>query len=528
MAGAKEKISELIASGASTDELLSSYDVDSSSLPSNAMLLISDLIMTVLSMQGSINGMNDKLSQMDNTISDLKDAVTDLSSSLRERSNKNSSNSSKPPSSDGYSKPAPKSLRKKSGRKPGGQPGHEGHGLGKIIADRVDVERHYPKQCMECSCFAECVSRMRAIGTGHIYETETVIVDKQHTAYSIMCPQMKKMLRGALPKEVKSSQQYGDSIKAHIVGQWAIGVSSMKRACELMESHIDRIISEGTASAIISDFAKKCKELALRIRDHLSKCKVKGADETGLRANGKLHWLHVVCNEKATYLYADAKRGFDAISKDGLLLDASGILVHDCWSPYFKLGNVEHAICLQHIQRELEGALLTKKDGSELFKKIEDLLLEMRKAKLDAIEAGKDCLEEAAIEGFRKRYRALVNAALEKFKPPKRRSRLGLGKIPQGKQRSLLLRLKELENEVFRFLEDFDVWFTNNESERSLRPSKIRKAVSKCFRTEKGLDIFASINSVLDTAQKNKIKRLDMIKAVLNGTADDLLANVLA
>lgn len=177
---------------------------------------------------------------------------------------------------------------------------------------------------------------------------------------------------------------------------------------------------------------------------------------------------------------------------------------------------------------ELEGALLTKKDGSELFKKIEDLLLEMRKAKLDAIEAGKDCLEEAAIEGFRKRYRALVNAALEKFKPPKRRSRLGLGKIPQGKQRSLLLRLKELENEVFRFLEDFDVWFTNNESERSLRPSKIRKAVSKCFRTEKGLAIFASINSVLDTAQKNKIKRLDMIKAVLNGTADDLLANVLA
>lgn len=528
MAGAKEKISELIASGASTDDLLSSYNVDSGSLPPNAILLISDLIMTVLSMQGSINGMSNKLSQMDNTISDLKDAVTDLSSNLKEKSKKNSSNSSKPPSSDGYSKPAPKSLRKKSGRKPGGQPGHEGHGLGKIIADRVDEERHYPKQCMECPCFAECISRMRATGTGHIYETETVIVDKQHTAYSIMCPQIKKMLRGELPEEVRSSQQYGDSVKAHLIGQWSIGVSSMKRACELAESHIDRIISEGTASTIISDFAKKCEKLALRIREHLSKCKVKGADETGLRANGKLHWLHVVCNEKATYLYADAKRGFDAINNDGLLLDCSGTLVHDCWSPYFKLGNVNHAICLQHIQRELEGALLTKKDGSDMFKKLEDLLLEMRKAKLDAIEAGEDCLEETAIEGFRKRYRVLVNAALEKFKQPKRRSRLGLGKIPQGKQRSLLLRLKELENEVFRFLEDFDVWFTNNESERSLRGSKIRKAVSKCFRTEKGLDIFAAINTVLDTAQKNNIKRFEMIKAVLNGTADDLLANVLA
>lgn len=521
MAEFKARLSELIASGATTDEIISAFGIDPKTLSADVILLFSNMITLLMMMQGSMDNMN-------NSITDLKNAVTDLSSAINERSKKNSSNSSKPPSSDGYSKPAPKSLRVKSGKKPGGQPGHKGHGLAKIEADRVEEIRHYPKQCLGCSCFAECVLKMRATGSGHIYEEETLIVDNHHTSYSIICPQIKKRISGKLPSDVKSSQQYGDSIRSHVVGLWSIGISSVKRVCELAGFNLNKIISDGTASTIIKDFAEKCGKLTGKIREHLSKSAVKGADETGLRANGKLHWLHVVCNDRATYLYADAKRGFEAINNDGLLIDATGTLVHDCWSPYFRLDNMDHAICLQHIQRELEGAQLCKKDGSELFKKIEDLLLEMRKAKLDAIEAGLDHLEESAIESYRKRFRALVDAALEKFKQPERKSRLGLGKIPQGKQRSLLLRLKGLENEVFRFLEDFNVWFTNNESERGLRVAKVRRSVSKCFRTKKGLDIFAAINSVLDTARKNNISRSEMIKAVLNGTAEDLLANALA
>ena len=174
-----------------------------------------------------------------------------------------------------------------------------------------------------------------------------------------------------------------------------------------------------------------------------------------MRTEGSLHWLHVVCNDKATYMYADKKRGFDAVAgKDGILVDSFGTLIHDCFSPYFKLTNMEHAICLQHIQRELRAAAIREKGGTEYFKDLEAFLLEMRKAKMDAIEAGKASLDNKTIEDFRKRFRLKVANGLSKFKQPKR-CRLKLGKIPEGKTRSLLLRLQENEDAVFKFLEDF-------------------------------------------------------------------------
>lgn len=528
MAEFKDKISALIASGASTDEIISAFGVEPASLSDEVDKLISNLIMLIMMMQGSIDNMNNNMATMNNTIGELKDAVTALGSSLREKNNKNSSNSSKPPSSDGYSKPSPRSLREKSGRKPGGQKGHKGHGLAKIQADEVEVKKHYPKQCMECPNFAYCLSTMTSIKTGHVYEIKTVIIDEEHKVYSTWCPMFEQVLEGDMPEKVKSTQQYGSSIKAEIVRLWTIGVSSVRRTCELVSSRLNKIISEATASNIISNFAKKCKELAGRIKEYLKSCKVKGADETGLRADGVLHWLHVVCNDKATYLYVDKKRGFTAIENNGLLLTAFGTLVHDCWSAYFKLDNVTHSICLAHIQRELRGAAVREKDHAEYFEMFEKLLLEMWKAKLDAIEAGQEKLEEEKITQFRIRFRAMIEDGLTRFpKSKKKRYALGLGKMPEGKTRSLLLRLQERENEVFRFLEDFDIPYSNNESERSLRGSKVRKAVSKTFRTTEGLDDYASVTTVLDTAQKNGISRSDMIKAVFDGTADNLLARVL-
>lgn len=111
-----------------------------------------------------------------------------------------------------------------------------------------------------------------------------------------------------------------------------------------------------------------CAESLAKIRSYLSCATFKGADETGLRADGRLMWLHTVCNDNATYLYADRKRGFNAIESDGLLLDARGILIHDCWGSYFKLPNMAHAICLQHIQRELRAAAIREKCHEEYFK----------------------------------------------------------------------------------------------------------------------------------------------------------------
>ena len=121
----------------------------------------------------------------------------------------------------------------------------------------------------------------------------------------------------------------------------------------------------------------------------------------------------------------------------------------------------------------------------------------------------------------------MIEEGLERFRSPKR-CRLKLGKIPEGKTRRLLLRLRDYEYAVFMFLEDFEVEFSNNESERSLRGSKIRQSVSKCFRKFEGMKRFASISTILETAKKNSIDHSTIIKAVFTGTARSLLVSALA
>ena len=526
-----EKLKELIKNGATVADVASAFGLDMSTLPPEWFMFMSNMIMFSFSMMSMMEGMDSNITGLKDQVSGLTSAVTSLQSELRERSKKNSSNSSMPPSREGYAKPNANkntSLREASGKKPGAQPGHKGNGLKKVMADETVRHDHYPKQCLGCGNLTSCISLMKCISSGHVYENKTVLVDNEHKVYSIICPVMGELIKGEKPEEIKSTQQYGLTVKEYIVSLWSIGVTSLDRLQKLVSKHLGIEVSEGTVSKIIVDFASECGRIVDVVKDYLKKCRTKGADETGLRAQGKLHWLHVVCDRKATYLYADEKRGFDAISGEGgILVDSCGTLIHDCWAPYFNLSNMDHAICLQHIQRELRAAKIREKDDEGYFDGIEALLLAMRKAKMDAMEAGKDHLESTEIKQFRKRLRNMIEEGLERFRSPKR-CRLKLGKIPEGKTRRLLLRLRDYEYAVFMFLEDFEVEFSNNESERSLRGSKIRQSVSKCFRKFEGMKRFASISTILETAKKNSIDHSTIIKAVFTGTARSLLASVLA
>ena len=512
-------IKDMLKQGKSANDILVGFDIDPKSLDPSVVSLVSTLISMLASFMDTI----------DSNFQDMNSKIDDLAKLILSSKNKNSSNSSLPPSKDGYKKPnKSRSLRESSGRKPGAQAGHKGNGLAKVAADETIITNHIPRQCMNCPHKEECINKMRCIATGHVYETKTIVVDNTHKAYEVVCPLAHKLYRASLEGTgAASSQQYGNTIKSAVLVLWSVGISSIKRIGQMMKNLFKVSLSEGTIQSIIEGFAEKCDAGIEAIKRYLSKAEVKGADETGLRADGSLHWLHVVCNSKATYLYANKKRGFDAIKEDGLLPDASGALIHDCWSPYFKLGSVKHAICLQHVQREIRGLALIEPEHKEYFQRLENLLLDMRKAKLDAIEQGMTSLDQSAIAEFRKKYRALIKEGFETFKKPKRRSRLKLGRIPNGKIRSLLSRLEKYEDCVFLFLVDFDVDFTNNESERSLRGSKVRQSVSKCFRTKDGLDVFAKISTILDTANKNGIDRYKMINAVLDNSALPLLGATL-
>jgi len=529
MASMKDQILELIRNGSSSMDVLSFYGIDPSKLDPTSMNLMLTVLELLSLLSSDVNNLNDSMKRMEDKMDDLNDTVNTLNAALTSKGKQNSSNSSLPPSREGYGKGSSKnrSLREKSGKLPGGQNGHKGHGLSpeNMRTDRTDEFKHYPKQCLNCPNFSKCIEKAIRIAKGTVYETEAKMVEEIHESFAIQCPLSLVLLKAHLPEKVKSSQQYGISIKGTIVSLWAHGIVSVDRIKRLMKRRAKVDVSTGTIMNAIVEFAKKCKELTAYIKDYLMKAAVKHADETGMRANGVLQWLHTVCNDRATFLYADAKRGFKAIENGEVLIDATGILIHDCWSSYFKLGNLQHGICLQHIQRELRGAALRDKDQSSFFNTLEKLLLEMRECRLDAIEKGEDHIEENTILGFRKRYDNMVNELLKMNPQPKKKKKLcNSGRTFQGKTRSLLLRLYELKDCVFLFLENFNVAYSNNCAEISVRGAKVRQAVSKCFRTTEGLENYAHIMSVLDTGQKIGIDPSDMIDAVYAGTADNILS----
>ena len=177
MAEFETRIVSLIKSGMSTDELLSTLGYDPKSLPAEFSALISSLMSIIATLSDKLDGLDVKMDAMN-------DAIADLKQLMEEKNRRGSRNSSMPPSSEGYRKPnRNRSVRESSGRKPGGQQGHKGHGLAKVAADETEPVYHYPKECVGCSNFEHCVHAMACIATGHVYETRTVIVDNEHKAY---------------------------------------------------------------------------------------------------------------------------------------------------------------------------------------------------------------------------------------------------------------------------------------------------------------------------------------------------------
>ena len=274
-------IKDLLKQGKSAKDVLLAFGIDPKSLDSSSLSLVSTLITMLSSFMESI----------DSNFQDMNSKIDALTNLLIEKKSKNSTNSSLPPSKDGYKKPTKnRSLRESSGKKSGAQVGHKGNGLLKISADETTITNHYPKECMKCPNVEKCLNRMKCISTGHVYETKTIVVDNTHKAYEIICPLAKKLYRASLEEEnITSSQQYGNSIKSAILVLWSIVISSVKRIGTMMKNLFRVPLSEGTIQNIINSFAEKCDRGISVIKNYLTKAKVKGADETGLRTGGSLH-----------------------------------------------------------------------------------------------------------------------------------------------------------------------------------------------------------------------------------------------
>lgn len=450
------------------------------------------------------------LLEMDARIHMLEQRVKELEDRLA----KNSRNSSKPPSSDGLNKPKPKSLRPRSGRKPGGQKGHPGQTL--RMREKPDhIVPHSVNQCECCgrSLAEEVPDRVERRQVFDIPEPKVEVTEHRGEVKTCACGHIN---RAAFPPEAAAPVQYGPGVKSRAVYLKDYQLLPFERLTEIMRDLFGcESFSQGTLANLGSVCSQRLEPVDEIIRAQVANADVAGFDETGMRATGSLHWLHTVSTELLTWYFAHRKRGRDAMDAAGVLPEFNGRAVHDFWESYLKY-DCDHAFCNAHLLREL--IFLWEQQNQVWAKDMIDHLLLIKAAVGTARQAGANALPETDIERFRARYDQIVDDGCQQNPPPEPApGRKRRGRRKQSKARNLLDRFGGYPDGILAFMCDFSVPFDNNLSERDLRMMKLRQKISGTFRSLNALHAFCRIRSYISTAKKNGLNVLDALRRVFDG-----------
>ena len=338
---------------------------------------------------------------------------------------KNSRNSSAPPSSDGYAKPAPKSQRKSSSAKPGGQDGHKGSSI-KLMKTPDEIWEHYPQACIGCPnrehCHASIAERR--------YESDIIVESRliEHRQMVCCCPMAEnKTLIGEFPKNITGTKQYGNNLKAFAAALSTVGMVGIDRIHELLTGVFDISVSTGSIQNWIKQLSSATIDAVQKIREQVSHLRVLNCDETGLRVNGSLHWLHCLCDENWSYLALHKKRGSKAMDEMDILPGFRNTMVHDFWKPYYKYGQALHGICNAHIMRELVYA--EEQLHQDWAKSMRELLMEIHDSRNTLMPYGETSFQDLVLEAHYLRYDAIVQRGRRITSRPK--SRKGSVDVPE-------------------------------------------------------------------------------------------------
>jgi transposase len=432
---------------------------------------------------------------------------------LRDQLAKNSCNSGKPPSSDGLKKPRPRNLRKKTGRRSGGQKGHKGHTL--EMAEKPDhIEVHPVSQCPHCAADLGAVEPC-GLERRQVFDIPPVrIAVTEHQAEIKMCSQCGNEVKGVFPAEVTHPVQYGPRIKAQASYLNNYQLIPWARTCELLgdfygHAPAEALVQEANA-AVVDGIAPSLEAT----EQQLIGSDVVHFDESGLRVEAQLNWLHVASTDHLTYYNAHPKRGQEGMKAIGILPAFAGRAVHDCWQSYFAFDNCQHALCNAHHLRDL--MFVVEQYEQSWAKEMIQLLLDI-KAEVDEAPPDQLSLPPERLVHFAQRYDELIAQGLAANPPPADPPPKKRGRKKQSPPKNLLDRLKKYKPQALAFMYDFRVPFDNNLAERDVRMVKIKQKVSGTFRTRTGAETFCAIRSYISTVRKHGLNVIDAIHDALTG-----------
>ncbi len=427
---------------------------------------------------------------------------------LANRLNLNSTNSSKPPSSDPNRK---KKTKSKTGKKPGGQKGHVGTTLKKVDdPDKVKLIK------VDRSKLPPGRYRQVGFDSRQVFDIDISRVVTEYRAQILQDDKGNRFV-ATFPKGVTKAVQYGTGLKAHSVYMSQFQLVPYNRIQDYFADQLHIPISEGSIFNFNKEAFRSLVDFENRVKNELTASDLAHADETGINIGGKRHWLHCVSNDCWTLYYPHEKRGMDAINDMGVLPWFKGVLCHDHWKPYYKI-DCTHALCNAHHLRELTRAW--EQDDQQWAQKLKNLLETINRKVTDAGGA----LDAQESQKYRLKYRVILKQGEiecpEPIRPKKKGKR---GRIKKSKSRNLLERLRDYEQDALRFMDNGRVPFSNNLGESDIRMTKVQQKISGCFRSMDGAQIFCRVRSYLSTCRKQGVKSSQALDLLFNGKLPNFL-----
>lgn len=451
------------------------------------------------------------MQKLEEEITKLREEVQHLRGQLA----KDSHNSSKPPSSDGLKKkPRTQSLREKGKRKPGGVKGHQGDTL-KMVSEPDHVIVHDVESCPHCHKDMR-EAAIRGYERRQVYDIPPLRLEvTEHQATIKHCSGCGKEVRGSFPEHVKGPVQYGPRFKAQASYLNTYHFIPLERTGELLYDFYGQWPSDGMILQANKELETKIESSLEAIKGQITQASVGHFDESGVRAQGKLHWLHVASTKLLTYYGVHTRRGQEGMKEIGILPAFQGRAVHDHWRSYQVFDQCEHAFCNVHHLRELR--FVTESYEQAWASAMAELLLEIKKVVTAAKQAGQQQLFPDQQAAFEQRYEAIIHQGLQANPPPTPPLGKKRGRRKQSPPKNLLDRLQTYKPQVLAFMTDFKVPFDNNLAERDVRMIKVKQKVSGAFRTFSGAQTFCAIRSYISTARKQQRTIMDVITEAFLG-----------
>ena len=441
------------------------------------------------------------------TIGELEDKAAVLEGRIK----KNSTNSSKPPSTDGLKKPRTYSTREKNGRKPGGQPGHAGH-FPKPPTENVTIIERKEGTCPHDGGeikFGESYQSRKNI------DIEIVMHVTEERAYKGKCKICGKPFTAAFSSQFNAPVSYGANMRSLVSMLNQYGDVSDFKTAELVNSLCGNRInmSPGTVVNFRVVLAKKLEDTVDAIKQNLLDSGLLCVDETGVRVNGNLNWVSVYTNDLYTLFEHNKKRGDHCKNMDGILAFFTGILMHDHFKSYYRNKIATHAECNQHILRYLKAVIEIQNHQWAID--MTRFLLDAKALKEKRMAAGENCLSPEELAEFEQGYLAILDRGDQEYQAAIN----GKKNIKRfHEELCLLRRLREYKDEHLRFLSNFISPFGNNASEQSVHTLKRKTNVSGGFRSEQGAKNHMTIATVITTIKKQKKNVFKMLRDTFNGS----------